>query len=55
MLKYASRLEKGGNTSDRVEKIFKKRLKKVLTREKRCDIIVELPARAGSEEMVIEN
>ena len=36
-------------------KKFLKKIKKGIDKGKRCDIIVELPARAGSEEMVIEN
>ena len=35
------------------EKIFQEILKKVLTREKRCDIIAKLSAKRGA--MVIEN
>ena len=61
MLKYASR---GKRDTPRVkgtdgkkeekEKFFKKTSKKYLTREKVCDIIVKLSARAGGEK-VIEN
>ena len=41
--------EKGGIAPKRVEKNFKEFLKKVLTSEKRCDIIVKLSARSGGE------
>ena len=37
------------------QKNFEKLLKKVLTKEKRCAILTELPPRGGSERTVLKN
>ncbi len=50
MVEYAScPREDSGIEQTESKNFFKEISKKVLTREKRCDIIAKLPARAGSE------
>ena len=48
---YINQAPFGGHKRNEVdaEKFFEKKIKKVLTRERTCDILIELPPRGGRE------